>query len=191
MLSVLTQERRLVGHQDHPHLHRVDLHMVGVGTYSEQGRNVAATVGGETITMNELAEAVSGLEKTYREVYGPAFTSEMAKTLNLKQQAVDSWSRGSSCSRRREGWACRPPTRRCSGNRFRSRRSSRTGSSGRTGNRSILSYNRVTTAAFEASKREEITLKKIEGLLAAGALVPRRRRRNCSGSRRGRSGSWS
>jgi hypothetical protein len=27
----------------------------GVGTYSEQGRNVAATVGGEAITTNELA----------------------------------------------------------------------------------------------------------------------------------------
>ena len=62
----------------------------GVGTYSEQDRNVAATVGGEAITTNELAEAVAGLEKTYREVYGPAFTPEMAKALNLKKQAMDS-----------------------------------------------------------------------------------------------------
>src|SRR5512134_1806635 len=62
----------------------------GVGTYSERDRNVAATVAGETVTTGELAETVAGLEKTYREVYGPAFTPEMAKTLNLKQQAVDS-----------------------------------------------------------------------------------------------------
>jgi len=51
---------------------------------------VAATVGGETITTNELSEAVAGLEKTYREVYGSAFTPEMAKALNLKKQAMDS-----------------------------------------------------------------------------------------------------
>ena len=62
----------------------------GVGTYSERDRNVAATVGGETITTNDLSEAVAGLEKSYREVYGSAFTPEMAKALNLKKQAMDS-----------------------------------------------------------------------------------------------------
>jgi len=77
----------------------------GVGTYSEQDRNVAATVGGETITLNELSEAVAGLEKTYREVYGPAFTPEMAKALDLKKQAMDSCSSGSSCSGGRDDGA--------------------------------------------------------------------------------------
>ena len=38
----------------------------GVGTYSEQDRNVAATVGGEAITTNELAEAVVGLSLILR-----------------------------------------------------------------------------------------------------------------------------
>jgi peptidyl-prolyl cis-trans isomerase D len=144
----------------------------GVGTYSEQDRNVAATVGGEAITMNDLAEAVSGLEKTYREVYGPAFTPEMAKTLNLKQQAVDSLIQrkillaeagrmgltATDAEVQRE--IASVPAFQQDG-QFREDRY-----------RSILSYNRVTTAAFEASKREEITLKKVEGLLAAGALVP-------------------
>src|SRR5512134_4148608 len=62
----------------------------GVGTYSERDRNVAATVAGETVTTGELAETVAGLEKTYREVYGPAFTPEMAKTLDLRKQVLDS-----------------------------------------------------------------------------------------------------
>ena len=38
--------------------------------------------------------------------------------------------------------------------------------------RSALSFNRLTPAAFETSKRVEITMKKVEGLFAAGALVP-------------------
>lgn len=144
----------------------------GVGTYSEQDRNVAATVGGETITMNELAEAVSGLEKTYREVYGPAFTPEMARTINLKRQAVDSLVQRkillaeagrmglSATDAEVQREIASDPAFQQDG-QFREDRY-----------RSILSYNRVTTAAFEASKREEITLKKIEGLLTSGALVP-------------------
>jgi len=144
----------------------------GVGTYSEQDRNVAATVGGESITMNELAEAVSGLEKTYREVYGPAFTPEMARTIDLKRQAVDSLVQRkillaeagrmglSATDAEVQREIASDPAFQQDG-QFREDRY-----------RSILSYNRVTTAAFEASKREEITLRKIEGLLVAGALVP-------------------
>ncbi|GAB4242253.1 MAG: SurA N-terminal domain-containing protein [Deltaproteobacteria bacterium] len=144
----------------------------GVGTYSERDRNVAATVAGEAITMNEVAEAVSGLEKTYRDVYGAAFTPEMAKALNLKQQALDSLIQrkillaeagrmglsASDAEVQREIAAV--PAFQQDG-RFREDLY-----------RSVLSYNRVTPAEFEASKRVEITLKKVEGLLSAGALVP-------------------
>ncbi|MBK5095308.1 MAG: SurA N-terminal domain-containing protein, partial [Deltaproteobacteria bacterium] len=62
----------------------------GVGSYSESSRDVAATVGEETISMTEFAEAYAGMEKTYREVYGKAFTPEMAKALNLRRQAMES-----------------------------------------------------------------------------------------------------
>jgi peptidyl-prolyl cis-trans isomerase D len=144
----------------------------GVGTYSEQDRNVAATVGGETITLNELSDAVAGLEKTYREVYGPAFTPEMAKALDLKKQAMDSLvqrrlllgeaaTMGLSATDdelQREIAAI--PAFQQNG-QFRDDLY-----------RSALSYNRLTPAAFEASKRAEITMKKVEGLFAAGALVP-------------------
>ena len=144
----------------------------GVGTYSEQGRNVAATVAGETITTAELAEAAAGLEKTYREVYGTAFTPEMAKSLDLRKQALDSLIQrrillheadrmglsASDTEVRREIAAT--PAFQADG-QFREDRY-----------QAVLSYNRVTPGEFEASKRTEITLKKVEGLLAAGALVP-------------------
>ncbi|HEX9190673.1 MAG TPA: SurA N-terminal domain-containing protein [Candidatus Deferrimicrobiaceae bacterium] len=144
----------------------------GVGTYSERDRNVAATVAGETVTTGELAETVAGLEKTYREVYGPAFTPEMAKTLDLRKQALDSLIQrrillseadrmglsATDTEVRREIAAT--PAFQADG-QFRDDRY-----------RAVLSYNRVTPGEFEASKRTEITLKKMEGLLAAGALVP-------------------
>jgi len=144
----------------------------GVGTYSEQNRNVAATVGGETITANELSEAVANLEKSYREVYGVAFTPEMAKALNLKKQAMDSLVQrkillaeaakmGLSAT---DGEVQREiaaiPAFQQSG-QFRDDLY-----------RSVLSYNRITPAEFEATKRMEITLKKVQDLVAGGALVP-------------------
>src|SRR3990172_2293049 len=144
----------------------------GVGTYSERDRNVAATVGDETITLNELAEAVSGLEKTYREVYGPAFTPEMAKALDLKKQAMDSLVQRkillaeaakmglSATDEEVQREIAAIPAFQQDG-QFREERY-----------RSVLYYNRVGIAEFEASKRVEITLKKVEGPLAAGALVP-------------------
>ena len=61
----------------------------GVGSYSQSQRDVAATIGEEKVSMAELAEATAGLEKTYREVYGNAFTPEMAKALDLRRQALD------------------------------------------------------------------------------------------------------
>ena len=144
----------------------------GVGTYSERDRNVAATVGGETITTNELAEAVAGLEKSYREVYGSAFTPEMARALNLKKQAMDSLIQrkillaeaakmglSATDDEVRQEIAAVPAFQQ--NGQFRDDLY-----------RSVLSYNRVTPAEFEASTRIGITLKKVEGLLGAGALVP-------------------
>jgi len=144
----------------------------GVGTYSEQDRNVAATVGGETITMNELSGAVANLEKSYREVYGAAFTPEMAKTLDLKKQAMDSLVQrkillaeaaklGLSATDEEVQREIAAVLAFQQSGQFRDELY-----------RSVLSYNRVTPAEFEATKRVEITMKKVKDLVVAGALVP-------------------
>ena len=144
----------------------------GVGTYSERDRNVAATVGGETITMNELSGAVAILEKSYREVYGAAFTPEMAKTLDLKKQAMDSLVQrkillaeaakmGLSATDEEVQREIATVPAFQQGGQFRDELY-----------RSVLSYNRVTPAEFEATRRVEITMKKVKDLVAAGALVP-------------------
>ena len=144
----------------------------GVGTYSEQDRNVAATVGGETITTNELSETVANLEKSYREVYGAAFTPEMAKALKLKKQAMDSLVQRkilraeaakmglSATDEEVQREIAGVPAFQQNG-QFRDDLY-----------RSVLSYNRITPAEFEATKRIEITVRKLKELVAAGALVP-------------------
>ena len=144
----------------------------GVGTYSERERDVAATVGDETISMRDLAEAADGMSKVYRDVYGGSFTPEMAKALNIRKQALDTLVQraillaearklgvtASDDEVQRE--IASTPAFQVNG-QFSEERY-----------QSLLAYNRIPAANYEASKRQEITLKKMEGLLAAGALVP-------------------
>ncbi|MBI5343615.1 MAG: SurA N-terminal domain-containing protein [Deltaproteobacteria bacterium] len=144
----------------------------GVGTYSERGRDIAATVGSQNISMGELAEAAAGLEKTYRDVYGAALTPEMAKTLNFRKQAMDSLIQralflseakkmGISASDEEvQREIAATPAFQVNG-QFHAEQYQAT-----------LKYNRITTASYEESKRQEITLKKMEGLFAADARVP-------------------
>jgi peptidyl-prolyl cis-trans isomerase D len=143
----------------------------GVGTYSERGRYVAATVGGEKITTNELAEAVADIEKSYREVYGAAFTPEMAKALDLKKQAMNMLVQRKILLAEAGRLGLTATDEEVQREIAAVPAFQRDGQFRDDVYRSVLS-NRVTPADFEASKRVEITLRKIEGLVAAGALVP-------------------
>lgn len=149
----------------------------GVGTYSERERNVAARVGDSVILMSDFSEAVSNLEKAYRDVYGNAFTPEMAKGLRLREQALTSLIRRKILLDEAKAMGltatdvevqrdiAATPAFQVDG-QFREDRY-----------RSVLEYNRVTPGQFEASKRDEITLRKIEGILSASARVTEREAR--------------
>jgi len=143
----------------------------GAYTYHEREQEVAATVGSERISMADLGEAVAGLEKSYRDVYGNAFTPELAKALDLKRQALDSLIQRTLllAEAKKMGIVARKaevqreiaatPAFQVDG-QFREDRY-----------RSILSYNRVSPTEYEAGKRDEITLRKMEGLLTASSRV--------------------
>ncbi|HEY7528459.1 MAG TPA: SurA N-terminal domain-containing protein, partial [Candidatus Deferrimicrobiaceae bacterium] len=143
----------------------------GVGTYSERSADVAATVGEETITMSELSEAVSGLEKTYRDVYGAAYNPEMAKALNLRKQALDTLVQRSLLLQEARKLGLAASDTEVEQEIAATPAFQSNGQFSEERYRSLLTYNRMTTASYEASKRQEITLRKVEGLIAAGAGV--------------------
>ena len=144
----------------------------GVGSYSERERDVAATVGETKISMGELSEAIGGLEKVYRDVYGAALTPEMAKALNFRKQAIDTLIQktlmlsearklGLSASDEEvQREIAATPAFQVNG-QFNPEQYQAT-----------LKYNRITTSGYEESRRQELTMRKMEGLLAAGAQVP-------------------
>ncbi|MBF8258337.1 MAG: Peptidylprolyl isomerase [Actinobacteria bacterium] len=144
----------------------------GVGSYSERERDVAATVGETKISMGELSEAIGGLERVYRDVYGAALTPEMAKALNFRKQAIDTLIQktlmlsearklGLSASDEEvQREIAATPAFQVNG-QFNPEQYQAT-----------LKYNRITTSGYEESRRQELTMRKMEGLLAAGAQVP-------------------
>jgi peptidyl-prolyl cis-trans isomerase D len=144
----------------------------GVGTYSERDRNVAATVGGETITVDELSTAVADQEKTFREIYGSAFTPEMAKALDLRKQALDTLIQRKILLVEAEKMGLTATDEEVQGEIAAMTAFQQNGQFREERYRSVLSSNRIGVAEFEESRRIGITLKKIGGILGAGALVP-------------------
>lgn len=142
----------------------------GVGTYDAENRDVAATVGEDRVTFAEMAETASTLEKAYREALGSAFTPEIAR--DLRQQAIDLLVRRrimaleaaamgiSATDDEVQREIALTPAFQANG-QFREDRY-----------RQVLSASRISPAAYEASTRSSITLRKLEGLLSAGVLIP-------------------
>ncbi len=132
--------------------------------FSDQGRGEAATVGKEKISMAALDQAASAIEKTYRDVYGSAFTPEMQKALRIKEQALDSLIQKAllledarklgltaSDAEVQRDIASNPAFQE--NGQFRVDRY-----------QGLLAYNRISPNEFEEQKREEVTLRKVEGL---------------------------
>lgn len=144
----------------------------GVGTYTESGRDVAATVGDRKITMGELSETAASIEKTYRDVYGASFTPEMAKALNFRKQALDTLIQRAILLAEAKKLDLAATDGEVQREISANAAFQVNGQFNEDRYRSVLSYNRISTADYEAAKRQEITLKKIEGLLSVGARVP-------------------
>ncbi len=143
----------------------------GVGSYTEKDQTWAARVGKQEITTAQLAETASLMEKAYRNVYGNAFTPEMAKALKIREEALKTLvSRTLLLAEARKlGLAASnvevqrdiasTPAFQVNGQFHEGQY------------RRALELSRVTTTEYEAAKREEITLKKMEGLIATSARV--------------------
>lgn len=144
----------------------------GVGTYTEEDRNIAATVGEETITMSELAETTANLERTYRETYGPAFTPEIAQALGLKKQAMDTLIQRRILVAEAGKMGIRATDDEVQREIASTPAFQANGQFREDLYRRILESNRLTPPEYEAGTRTSIVIRKLEGILSAGALVP-------------------
>jgi peptidyl-prolyl cis-trans isomerase D len=83
---------------------------VGLGDLGPGGgpsADVAATVGGKTVSYREFESAYRRTEDFYRQAYGEQFNADFARQLGLHQQVLDTLIADRILLRRRYVYRCR------------------------------------------------------------------------------------
>lgn len=146
------------------------------GTSMQQGQtagNVAATVGDETVSVDDFRRQYQQMEQMYRQIYGEQFTPEIAERLQLPRQALDravnqkillaeaqSLGLGVTDQELRDEILTIPAFKDDKG-RF----------IGEETYQNVLQQNNYTVATFEEEIREGILLQKLEDMLRSNLYV--------------------
>ena len=130
-----------------------------------------ATVGGEGVSLHEFQMTYTNLTDFYRRLYQERFTEDFARTLNLKQQALDTLVQRKLLLReaKRQGLMVSDaeliekvqtyPVFQVNGHFDHSRYLQ------------VLRLSRLTPADFEQNQREDLLLGKLENLIKDGVQV--------------------
>jgi peptidyl-prolyl cis-trans isomerase D len=130
-----------------------------------------ATVGGEGVSLHEFQMTYTNLTDFYRRLYQDRFTEDFARTLNLKQQALDTLVQRKLLLReaKRQGLIVSNaeliekvqtyPVFQVNGHFDQSRYLQ------------VLRLSRLTPGDFEQNQREDLLLEKLENLLKDGVQV--------------------
>jgi peptidyl-prolyl cis-trans isomerase D len=130
-----------------------------------------ATIGGDNVSLHEFQMAYTNLTDFYRRLYQDRFTEDFARTLNLKQQALDSLIQRKLLLReaKRQGLVVSDaelvekvqayPVFQANGHFDHSRYLQ------------VLRLSRLTPGDFEQNQREDLLLGKLEHLIKDGVQV--------------------
>ena len=144
----------------------------GVGNYDKRDSGVAAVVGKETITMDEFADTLATIEKSYRETYGQMFTPEIAQALGLRKQAINMLIQRRILLAEAEKMGIRATDKEVQQEIMATPEFQANGKFSNEIYRQILAQLRMTPSQYESAKRTEIIVTKLDGVLTSGALVP-------------------
>ncbi len=146
----------------------------GIGSMTANKRNVVATVNGAAISFNDYNDAYERLLQRYERQFKGRFNAEMAKQLQLKEQALNSL-----IDRQLLLAFARRYKLAVTDAELRQRIATmaafqRNGSFDQGLYRRLLSYNRLTPADFENSLRDDLLLDKISKIISSGAKTTER-----------------
>ena len=141
--------------------------------WQRPGRSDArlATVSGEVVSLHEFEIIYNNLVDTYRRVYRDRFTEDFARTLNLKQQALDTLVQRKLLihEAKRQGLTATDAELISKVQTYPVFYVD--GGFDRTRYLQVLRLSRLTPADFEQNQREEIILTKLEQLIKDGVQV--------------------
>jgi peptidyl-prolyl cis-trans isomerase D len=145
----------------------------GQGTDMASPSSAAATVDGEPITYGEFERQYRNLEERFRQVYGEAYTPELAQQMGVPMQAMNSLISQKIVLAEASRMGLQPtqaelrrailevPALQDDQGRF----------IGFEEYRRVLRANRIPEADFERSMREQVLLQKLNDVLAASVWV--------------------
>ena len=130
-----------------------------------------ATVGGESVSLHEYEITYNNLVDTYRRVYRDRFTEDLSRTLNLKQQALDSLIQRKIMIHEAKRLGLTVTDAELIDKVQAYPVFHVDGGFDRTRYLQVLRLSRLTPADFEQNQREEILLMKLEQLIKDGVQL--------------------
>ncbi|MCL2102830.1 MAG: SurA N-terminal domain-containing protein, partial [Syntrophorhabdaceae bacterium] len=143
----------------------------GVGSYDEKDQNVAAVVGKEKISMVEFSEAEENLERPYRDMYGPAFTREISKAMDIRKQAINMLIRQRILLAEADKLGIRATDEETQREIAANPVLQINGKFSNEVYRNMLTQRRLSPSQFESMVRTEIIINKLVDVLASGIFT--------------------
>lgn len=145
----------------------------GGNVQGQAGQDVAATVGGDRVTVTEFQRAYQNLDGLYRQIYGEQFTPELARQMQLPLQALDRAvnQKIMLAEARRLGLGVSDEELRKRILEIPGLKDEQGSFIGQEEYVQRLSANRVNVADFERELREELLLQKLEEAMTANLYV--------------------
>ncbi len=145
----------------------------GVGTVDKSSNaEIVAEVGKHRISAFDYSRVYDNMYKFYRDLYKDKFDEEMQKKLNLKQKAIDTLVNQTLLL-----IAARENGITVSDNELREAITNepafmKNGAFDSETYQNVLRFSRLTPAAYETNKREELMIRKMSRLIETAAIIP-------------------
>lgn len=144
----------------------------GVGNFRSREATKVADVNGEIINYDTYRQSYDRLREQYRRVYGGTFDEQMAKALNLPQQALDQIVQRILMLQEAQHLDIQVADETLDEAIAKVPAFQRNGAFDMEQANYVLSQNRISTAEFRNSLREGIIIEKLQALLVSGITVP-------------------
>ncbi len=143
----------------------------GVGSFRSQRAGRIAVVNGQVITFEEYRDAYNNLMEQLKQRFGNALTEDMIKALRVKEQALDRLIDRVLMSQEAEKLKLRVSEEELIAAIGQIKAFQQAGQFDVRTYQKVLSLNRTTPEAFEATQRDMMLIERLQALIAAHVKV--------------------
>jgi len=143
----------------------------GVGSFNSRRGTTVANVNGEIITHDEYREAHRQLRERYRRAYGDSLNDEMLKSLQLDEQALDQLVNRTLMLQEAKRLNIQVADQTIDDAIFKIPAFQTNGVFNEDRAKQLLAQNRMSTADFRNSFRQDLILNKLQAMIVGGIVA--------------------